>query len=156
MPLLTAARTDLGSYTSMPAPLGESVRVLVVEDDPVQALVLMLFLERLGVAATHVSDGEHAIAAVQEQSFAVVLMDYLMPSVDGLAATRAIRRWEDARAGRRVPIIAVTASAMKDECQAYLDAGMDEILAKPFSAHKLRDVLMRYLAVQERGRAAHA
>ena len=152
MSLLTAC-TDFGTYTSMPAPLGHGVRILVVEDDPVQALVLMLFLERLGVVATLVSDGDRAVDAAQSHPFSMILMDYLMPTTNGVEATRAIRRWERAAGRKPVPIVAVTASAMKDECKAYLDAGMNDVLAKPFSARDLRDLLMRYLTVEERGRA---
>jgi CheY-like chemotaxis protein len=154
MPLLSACTSDFGTYTSMPAPLGQGVRVLVVEDDPVQALVLMLFLERLGVVATHVTDGAHAIDAVRSQRYGIVLMDYLMPKTNGVQATRAIRRWEREVGRMRVPIVAVTASAMTQECQAYRDAGMDDVLVKPFSARDLRDVLMRYLTVEEPRRAS--
>src|SRR2546430_655467 len=152
MPMLSACTTDFGTYTSLPAPLGHGVRVLVVEDDPVQALVLMLFLERLGGETTHVTDGDHAIDAAQSQRYGIVLMDYLMPSTNGVQATLAIRRWEHEAGRSHVPIIAVTASAMTQECQAYLDAGMDDVLVKPFSARDLRDVLMRYLTVEEPGR----
>src|SRR5687768_5672391 len=104
---------DFG-HTTMPVPLGHQVRVLVVEDDPVQALVLLTFLERLGVSALHVRDGAQALAAAQADDFALVLMDYLMPQVDGVEATRMIRAWEESTGRRRLPIVAVTASAMKD------------------------------------------
>jgi CheY-like chemotaxis protein len=142
---MLATRSDFGSYTSMPAPLGQGLRVLVVEDDDVQALVLLLFLERLGVAATHVRDGEDAIDAVQSHDYAIVLMDYQLPSINGIEATRAIRRWENATARKPVPIVAVTASAMQDECRSYLDAGMNGVLVKPYSAGELREVLMHHL-----------
>ena len=152
MPLL-ATRTDFGSFTSMPAPLGQSVRVLVVEDDPVQALILTLFLERMGVSARHVSDGGHAIDAVQSHDYDIVLMDYQMPSTNGLDATRAIRQWELAVGRPPVPIVAVTASAMKDECEGYLEAGMNGVLVKPFTARELRDVLMSHLAMEPQSKA---
>ena len=100
---------DFG-HTTMPVPLGHQVRVLVVEDDPVQALVLLTFLERLGVSALHVRDGAQALAAAQADDFALVLMDYLMPQVDGVEATRMIRAWEESTGRRRLPIVAVTAS----------------------------------------------
>jgi CheY-like chemotaxis protein len=140
--------------TTMPAPLGRSLRVLVVEDDPVQALVLLTFLDRLGVSALHVRDGAHALAAAQADDFALVLMDYLMPDVDGIEATRMIRAWEESTGRPRLPIVAVTASAMKDECETYLAAGMDEVLVKPFAARELREVLVRHLSAKERGRSA--
>jgi len=128
-----------------PARLDGQVRVLVVEDDPVQATVLLLFLERLGVRATLVTDGQQAVRAAKAGGFGLVLMDYVMPLKDGVQATQAIRRWEAAAGREPVPIVAVTASAMHDECQRYLDAGMDRILLKPFSARELSDVLQCYL-----------
>jgi CheY-like chemotaxis protein len=150
---MLATRTDFGSYTSMPAPLGQGLRVLVVEDDDVQALVLLLFLERLGVAATHVRDGDAAVDAVRSHDYAIVLMDYQMPATNGVEATREIRRWEQATGRESVPIVAVTASAMKDECEGYLDAGMNGVLVKPFSARELREVLMHHLTSPIRSKA---
>lgn len=145
--------TDFGGCTSMPAPLGHGVRVLVVEDDPVQALLLMLLLERLGVAGTQVNDGAQALDAIRSQDFEMVLMDVVMPMIGGVEATAAIRAWERLHGRRRLPIVAVTASAMKDECDSYFEAGMDEILVKPFAARDLRDVVLRHLAMEERGNA---
>ena len=146
--------TDFGSWTSMPAPLGQELRVLVVEDDPVQALVLLLFLERLGLAATHVTDGQQAIEAVKSGAFSLVLMDYLMPTANGIEATLAIRAWEATARRGHTPIVAVTASAMKDECEDYIDAGMDDVLVKPFSAQALRELVSRHLRVELRQRPA--
>lgn len=153
---VVAQRADFDSYTSMPAPLGQSLRVLVVEDDPVQALVLMLFLERLGVAATHVTDGQQAIEAVKSGGFSLVLMDYLMPTANGIEATLAIRAWEATVRRVHTPIVAVTASAMKDECEGYIDAGMDDVLVKPFSAKALRELVSRHLRVELRERPGSA
>ena len=146
--------SGFGVPTTMPASLGPDVHVLVVEDDPVQALLLLTFLERLGVSAVHVRDGAQAVAAARAGGFALVLMDYLMPGVDGIEATRMIRAWEETAGRGRLPIVAVTASAMKDECETYLAAGMDEVLVKPFAARDLREVLLRHLTTKERGRAA--
>jgi len=150
MPTTVHLGCDYGSYTSMPAPLGQGVRVLVVEDDPVQALVLMLFLERLGIDALHVTDGHEAVDAVKSHEFAMVLMDFLMPTVNGVDATRVIRSWEETLGRRRLSIIAVTASAMKEECEGYLQAGMNEVLVKPFSAHELRALVLRHLPLEQR------
>lgn len=151
-----SAGSDFGSDAGMPAPLDGSVRVLVVEDDPVQALVLTLHLERLGIAATQVSDGAHALDTVRSQEFAMVLMDVVMPLTNGIEATREIRAWEKAHGHPRVPIVAVTASAMQDECRSYIEAGMDEILVKPFSARALHDLVLRHLVAQQRGRVLPA
>jgi len=119
-------------------------RVLVVEDDPVQALILTLMLKHLGVSSMLVTDGEQAIEAVKGRSYALVLMDYLMPGTDGIAATRSIRRWERDTGRLPTPIAAVTASAMADECQRYAEAGMDDVLIKPYSAQTLAELLARH------------
>lgn len=62
-----------------------------------------------------------------------------------LVAEDVIRRWEETMSRPRLPIVAVTASVMRDECESYLNAGMDDVLFKPFSAHALRALLLRYL-----------
>lgn len=137
-------QTDFGEF-SLPVPLQAPVRVLVAEDEPVQALVLRLFLERLGIAVVQVGNGEQAVEAVRSQQFAMVLMDYVMPVLDGIEATRRIRRWEQTQQGKRLPIVAVTASAMTQECERYVEAGMDDVLVKPFAAADLRRVVTRCL-----------
>jgi CheY-like chemotaxis protein len=119
-------------------------RVLVVEDDPVQALLLQLMLEHLGVASTLVTDGAQAIEAVKKSPYVLVLMDYLMPVTNGVEATRNIRRWERETGRSPTPIAAVTASVMVNERQRYVDAGMNDVLLKPFSASALADLVARH------------
>lgn len=123
---------------------GRRPRVLVVEDDPVQALLITLMLDHLGADSALVTDGAQALDAVQAGGFAVVLMDYLMPVLNGIEATCRIRRWEEAAGCAPTPIIAVTASAMASECDAYRAAGMNDVLLKPFSAQALANVLARH------------
>jgi CheY-like chemotaxis protein len=119
-------------------------RVLVVEDDPVQALLLQLMLKHLGVASTLVTDGAQAIEAVKKASYALVLMDYLMPGINGVEATRSIRCWEREAGRAPTPIAAVTASGMTDEQQRYFEAGMNDVVLKPFSASALAALVARY------------
>jgi CheY-like chemotaxis protein len=119
-------------------------RVLVVEDDPVQAMLLGLMLKHLGVSFHVVNDGAHAIEAVRAGPYALVLMDYLMPGTNGIDATRSIRRWEQDAGLPPTPIVAVTASVMSAECQRYREAGMDDVITKPFSAHTLASLLTRH------------
>lgn len=126
------------------APRDQRLRVLVVEDDPVQALLLTLMLERLSVVPTLVTDGAQAIEAVQTGSYALVLMDYRMPLVDGVEATRSIRRWEREAGRSPTPVVAVTASGMPSECSRYAEAGMNDVVLKPFSAQGLADLVSRY------------
>jgi CheY-like chemotaxis protein len=139
-------RHDAATFAPLPGH-----RVLVVEDDPVQALLLTLMLERLGVRVVLVTDGEQAVEAVQRMAFQLVLMDYRMPVACGAEATRRIRHWEREHARPATPIVAVTASAMQHERDACLAAGMDDVIVKPFSAQALADALARYCAVRQHG-----
>ncbi len=118
--------------------------VLVVEDDPVQALLLTLMLEHLGVAPTLVTDGSQAIEAVKTHRYAMVLMDYLMPVTNGIEDTSQIRRWERDNARAPTPIVAVTASAMHEERARYIEACMDAVMVKPFSAHALAELVTSF------------
>lgn len=129
--------------------------VLVVEDDPVQALLLTLMLDHHGADATLVTDGRQAVDAVKAGIYTLVLMDYLMPVANGIEATRLIRRWEREQHRPHVPIVAVTASAMAKECEAYRAAGMDDVILKPFSARALADVLARHGCARQHGAFVH-
>ena len=88
-----------------------------------------------------VENGTQAVEAVRSGQFDVVLMDVQMPEMDGLQATREIRRWE--AGSSRIPIIALTAHAMADDEHRCLEAGMDGYLAKPIDAAALRKALSR-------------
>jgi signal transduction histidine kinase/CheY-like chemotaxis protein len=119
--------------------------VLLVEDNPVNALVAEAMLARAGLQVATVTDGAQAVDRVRRQRFDVVLMDCQMPVLDGISATRRIRS-DEARAGcAPVPIVGLTASASDDDRQACLAAGMDDYLAKPFREAHLQGVLARYL-----------
>ena len=137
--------SDFGLCDTIPAPLRDAMRVLVVEDDPVQGLVLMLFLERFGIDARLVTDGQQAVTAVKSGAYTLVLMDVLLPVIDGIEATRAIRQWERAAGRVPLPVVAVTASCMRDECESYVAAGMDRVLRKPFSVRECAELMLRYL-----------
>jgi two-component system sensor histidine kinase/response regulator len=115
---------------------GPVLRVLVAEDNPVNTRLVCTMLETRGHVTYAVANGREAVAAVAERSFDLVLMDVQMPEMDGLEATAAIRRAE-AGTGRRLPIVALTAHAMKGDREACLAAGMDGYLAKPIRAAEL-------------------
>ena len=85
---------------------------------------------------TIANNGKEAISAVTSQQFDIVLMDVEMPEMDGLEATAAIRTWEKSR-GKHVPIIAMTAHAMKSHREMCLEAGMDDYVSKPIRAQEL-------------------
>jgi PAS domain S-box-containing protein len=115
-------------------------RILVAEDNAINREVALRQLSKLGYAAQAVSDGQQAVQAVLSGQFDVVLMDCQMPNMDGFEATRAIRKTE-ARSGRRLRIVAMTANALAEDRQACLDAGMDDYLPKPVTLDALQRVL---------------
>ena len=130
--------------------------VLVAEDHPVNQLVVRKLLEQEGLEVEVASDGEEALARVKERDYIAVFMDCQMPVLDGYAATAAIRAGER---GADVPIIALTAHAMKGDRERCLDAGMDDYLSKPIHPDELERVLDRWIrgadatAVRRRGAA---
>jgi CheY-like chemotaxis protein len=119
--------------------------VLLAEDNPVNQAVALGMLKSMGIDVTVVADGERAVSAVSEQRFDLVLMDCQMPVMDGLAATRHIRRAEAGAGIDSVPIVALTANAMAGDRDVCLDAGMNEYLGKPFTLDQLHAVLSIYL-----------
>ncbi len=117
-------------------------RVLVAEDNIVNQQVTRRFLERLGCQVEVADNGLRAIESCAQSNIDLVLMDVQMPIMDGLTATREIRRCETP--GTRVPIVALTASAMTDELDRCLVAGMDGMLTKPLQPLRLREMLDRH------------
>ena len=121
-------------------------RVLVVEDNLVNQIVVQAALERVGCHVDLADSGAQGVQAVTQQTYDLVLMDCQMPEVDGYEATRQIRLWEQAqKSARRLPIAALTAHAMdgdREKCEA---AGMDDYLSKPMSISALEQVLLRWL-----------
>jgi len=135
------------------APAGKALagrRVLVVEDEPVNAEVTRAMLLRLGVEVVTADDGAQAVVAHARQAFDCVLMDCQMPVMDGLEATRRIRGAEAAGGAERTPIVALTAHVLPEHRKDCIDAGMDDYLAKPFSATALEQVLARQLETRHR------
>ncbi len=130
------------------APRLAGARVLMVEDNPVNMMIAVALLERWGVLVEQAGDGRQAVDAVERaasagQPFDAVLMDVQMPVMSGYEATRALRFLD---AGRRLPIIALTAAALVSEREAAMEAGMDDFLTKPIDAEKLREALARWIA----------
>jgi CheY-like chemotaxis protein len=119
------------------------MRVLLAEDFELNQRFVTLLLEKLNQRVTVVPDGEAAVRAVQESPFDLVLMDVQMPGVDGLEATRRIRALDDPRAAG-VPIVALTAYALKGDRERFLAAGMDHYLPKPVTLAELVRVLDRF------------
>ena len=138
-----------------PAPTGAdaaalphfSGRVLLVEDNPVNALVAEANLARLGLDVTRAEDGAQALSLLQhlERPFDLVLMDLQMPELDGMEATRRLRSWENDQRLDPIPVVALTANALSTDRARCLSAGMDDHLPKPFRAEELLAVLQRHL-----------
>ena len=116
------------------------LQVLLAEDNKVNQLVATRILEKLGHQVTVVSSGREAVSAVQSGKFDLVAMDVQMPEMDGLEATVAIRSWERPT-GRHIPIIALTAHAMKGDRERCLEAGMDGYTSKPIRIKELEQVI---------------
>jgi PAS domain S-box-containing protein len=131
----------------------QPVRILLVEDHPINQRVTVRMLGRLGYTAEVVSNGRQAIDALAGGTHTLVLMDCQMPEMDGYAATREIRRLEQAgtiqTGPRRVPIIAMTASAMAGDRERCIASGMDDYLTKPASMEALRTVLRRWIRASQ-------
>ena len=124
-------------------------RVLLVEDNPVGALLARTLLRREGCIVETAANGDEAIAAVKRARFDLVFMDMRMPGMDGPSATRAIRA-----TGDRTPIVALTANAFAEDRKACLDAGMDDHLTKPLEADGLRQALTRWTNRADRFKVA--
>lgn len=143
----TQAREVVLSEGSPAAPatagtLRSGLRILVAEDNVVNQRLAQLLLKRLGFTADLAADGIEAVEAARRVEYDVILMDFQMPRLDGLGATRRIRQEELSTGRRRAWIIAITANAMAEDRSAAADAGMDDFLTKPFREDDLREVLM--------------
>jgi len=121
------------------APAAGGVRLLLAEDNPINAMLARTLLRREGAEVVHVETGEAALEALGAGDFDLVLMDVRMPGLGGLEATRALR----AR-GITTPVVALTANAFEDDRRACLEAGMDDFLVKPLSLEALRGALARW------------
>ncbi|HEV8632029.1 MAG TPA: response regulator, partial [Thermoanaerobaculia bacterium] len=115
---------------------GRRPRILLAEDNPVNRQLVIAILRRQGIAVQPVVDGAEAVAAVAREPFDLVLMDVQMPRMDGYEATATIRQAERGT-GRHLPIVALTAHAMKGDRELCMAAGMDAYLSKPIRSAEL-------------------
>lgn len=139
-----------------PATLDRPLRVLVVEDNPVNQMVARGFLDALGCACMLADNGLQAVNILTApHDYDIVLMDCQMPELDGLEATRQVRAHE-AGGSARIPIVALTANAMVGDRESCLQAGMDDFLSKPFQREELKRVLDRWGATIATGDALTA
>ena len=146
-----AGPPEAWSTESSPARAMDSIRpdlrgrVLLVDDMRPNRVLAARMLEKLGLSVEVAEDGPTAVQLVAQRDFDAVLMDCQMPGMDGFDTTRTIRKQEQAIQAARVPIIALTASAMKGDRELCLAAGMDDYLTKPYGSAGLRKVLAAWL-----------
>ncbi|MBL8235393.1 MAG: response regulator [Bryobacterales bacterium] len=122
------------------------LRILAAEDNPTNQAVLRALLEQVGMALTVVGDGLAAVETWQSDAFDLILMDVEMPRMDGRQATREIRAVEESRGLTPIPIIALTANAMPQQIEDYLEAGMNAAVTKPINLTQLFETLAKTLA----------
>jgi len=148
--LATAAKDGTPRATGVAEPVRAAVHVLLAEDNDINALLAARMIERCGCSVERAMNGRAAVEALRAtldngaRPFDLILMDVLMPEVDGLEATRLITQlFEDAKQ-QRPPIVALTANAFSEDRQRCLDGGMDDYLAKPFEPDDLEMVLANW------------
>jgi CheY-like chemotaxis protein len=152
--LLDAIMTCLGAELAapeqaapaIPAPqVDRRLTILLAEDNAVNQRVAQRFIEKWGHDVVIVTNGKEALAAIKERPYDLVLMDVQMPEMGGFEATRAIRAREK-HTGGRLPIVAMTAHAMKGDRERCLEAGMDAYVSKPVEAEELARVIGEVVA----------
>ncbi len=129
----------------------ESLKILLAEDEKINRIVAQRLLERAGCKVTAVGDGQQVLDALRQDSFDVVLMDVQMPVMNGVEATKAIRRGKVGEHNKQIPIVALTAYAMAGDRETFLDAGMDDYAAKPVEVKTLRTILSKVIREAREG-----
>jgi two-component system sensor histidine kinase/response regulator len=119
------------------------LNILLAEDNPVNQLFAVRLLEKRGYDFTVAATGREVLTAMEDHSFDLILMDVQMPDMDGYEATAEIRRSESV-SGSHMPIIAMTAHAMKGDRERCLAHGMDDYISKPIQAKELFDMVEKY------------
>jgi CheY-like chemotaxis protein len=139
-PQLAARPAGAGQRPASDAAPQRPLKILLAEDNPVNQMTATTMLEKLGHAVTVANNGREAVDKVQGEQFDVVFMDVQMPEMDGLAATGQIRALEK-QTRKHVPIVAMTAHAMKGDKERCLEAGMDNYVSKPIRRKELSAVI---------------
>lgn len=117
-------------------------RILLVDDEPLNLEVAKCLLEDVGLVVDTAVDGNQAVRKIEESSYALVLMDMQMPLLDGVEATRQIRRLSERQ---EIPILAMTANVFAEDKARCLEAGMNDFLAKPLDPDMLFSSLLKWL-----------
>ena len=133
------------SSTNMSKTQNFSGHILVVEDNKTNQMLMSMILDDFGITYDIANDGVEAIKCYQKNSYDIILMDENMPNMNGIEATRQIRILEMEKNLDSTPIIAVTANAMTDDRQRFIDAKMDDYISKPYTEKDIKTVLEKYL-----------
>ncbi len=135
---------------SLPTPgledLASGINVLIVEDNPVNLLMVQNIFKRIDLKSQSATNGQEAVDLYIKNDYDLILMDCQMPVMDGLEASRKIRKLEQLN-NKKTPIIALTANAFKEDKEACIAAGMDGFLSKPFKKKQLLKVIQPWLAI---------
>jgi CheY-like chemotaxis protein/HPt (histidine-containing phosphotransfer) domain-containing protein len=131
----------------------DGLRLLLAEDNPVNQKLAVILLQKAGYSVDVADNGQQALEKVQKERYSAVLMDVQMPELDGYAAATQIRQWEAGQ--RHVPIIAMTASAMKGDRERCLEAGMDDYISKPLQPETLFRTIDRWTDSPESAASGH-
>ena len=125
--------------------MDSNIRILAVDDEPDIRQLLRILLENRGYQVTEASSGEEALRSLRtDPSYDLILMDIMMPVMDGLTATRTIRILERQDA-KTIPIIAMTANAFREDAEKCMEAGMNAHLSKPIVIEEVIKTILRYV-----------
>jgi two-component system, sensor histidine kinase len=120
-------------------------QVLLAEDTEMNRMLVRILLTRMGFEVDEVENGQQAVDALARKRYDLVLMDCMMPVMDGYEATRILRAREAEAGQERVPVIALTASAIAGDRERCRQAGMDDYMTKPFQVDDFTAIVQRYL-----------
>ncbi len=148
LPLKQPSENRRRTNTTRRVSTRESGRILVVDGDQINQFLTKHLLDQYGVQSDMAFSGEEALEKINLEKYALVLIDYLMPGMDGSEVTRLIRSLPEGKG--EIPLIAYTESSPNIAEKSFLDADMDDIIIKPVQAEQLREVLARWLPVQEK------
>ncbi|MEA3290575.1 MAG: response regulator [Campylobacterota bacterium] len=155
------SKENIGSrfHFSIPCKIGEKVettnkvkesidikgKLLVVEDNKANQMFMKVILKKMNLKLDIANDGVEAVQMYKNNSYDIILMDENMPNMNGIEATKQILEYEKENNFTHIPIVALTANALKGDRKRFLDAGMDEYLTKPLDKNKLREVLIKLI-----------
>ena len=153
IPLLIAEHVETEEKEKLKKDMDlHGLHVLLAEDNDLNAEIAIVLLEEKGMIVTRAVDGKSALTQfcnTDPGTFDLILMDIMMPEMNGYETTKAIRNLPNRPDGKKIPIIAMTANAFAEDVQAALNAGMNEHVAKPIDIEKLEEVILSVLNKQE-------